>query len=109
MARTEHVPFQQAVPALQGYTLQDVVPVTGKITQITVHFPNGCNALVNVAVFWKNTQILPIAGFLALNDTTPQFFVNTPVQKNDPLIVQINNGDAANAHTVSVVISVEEA
>jgi 23S rRNA-/tRNA-specific pseudouridylate synthase len=51
MARTEHVPFQQAVPALQGYTLQDVVPVTGKITQITVHFPNGCNALVNVAVF----------------------------------------------------------
>jgi hypothetical protein len=89
-------------------TLQDVVPFKGKITQITVHFPNGCNALVQVAVSWKGNQILPISGFIALNDTTPQFSANTPVQNDDLLTVQINNGDAGNAHTITVIISIEE-
>jgi len=108
MARTEHLRFQQTVPALQGMTLQDAVPVTGQITQITVHFPNGCNALVDVAAGWKNTQILPVNGFIALNDTTAQFAANTPVLQDETLWVQINNGDAANPHTITVVVSVQE-
>ena len=109
MPRTDHVRFQQTVPALTGVTLQDVVPVKGRITQVTVHFPNGCNALVDVAVLWKNTQVLPISGFIALNDTTTAFPASTDVDRNDDLTVQINNGDAANPHTISVIVTIEEA
>ena len=108
MARTDHVRFQQTVPALTGVTLADVVPVTGKVTQITVHFPNGCNALVDVAVKVKNQQILPVSGFIALNDTTTPFPASTDVKANDDLFVQVNNGDGANPHTITVVVSIEE-
>lgn len=106
--RIEHLRFQQAVPALVGMTLQDQVPMDGRITQITAHFPNGCNALVDVAVSWKNVQVLPVSGFIALNDTTTQFPADTPVKQDDILTVQINNGDAANPHTITVVVSIQE-
>lgn len=108
MPRIEHLRFQQVVPALQGMTLQDQVPMHGRITQITVHFPNGCNALVDVAVSHKSSQVLPVSGFIALNDTTTQFPLDTKVQQGDDLTVQINNGDAANPHAITVVISIQE-
>jgi hypothetical protein len=51
---------------------------------------------------------LPTSGFIALNDTTHSFPANTPVKQDEVLWVQINNGDAANPHTITVVISIQE-
>lgn len=109
MARTVQVQFQWVVPALNGVRLQDFSPVTGRITQVTVHFPGGCNALVQIAFGRSGTrQVVPSTGFIALDNATPAFPVDEPVYENEPLYVIIQNGDAVNPHTPSVIVNIEE-
>lgn len=47
---------------------------------------------------------------IALDDTTQPFNINTPVRQGDPLEVVINNHDeAADDHTLSIILLIEEA
>jgi len=70
--RTEVIQFQQTLAALQGVQLGDFSPITGRIVQVTFHFPPGCNALVDVAFGIRNTkQVCPATGFIALDAATP--------------------------------------
>jgi len=78
----------------------------GTIRQITVHFPPGCNALVEVKVYHGGTQILPEKGGLALDDATPTFVVNRPVRAGDPIRVEWINHDDTYEHTVSVIVGI---
>jgi len=81
-------------------------PVDGELTNITLHFPNGCNALVELSCFVNQEQILPISGFIALNDATKDFPIFKKVTKKSVLRVQIANTDIF-PHTPSIIFNLE--
>lgn len=107
--RTEEIVFQQVLAPGAGIRLVQPMPFPGYIKKILRHWPNGCNALVDIAVGVGNKHILPESGFVALNDATP-VFDNLAVYVNqaEQIWVDLQNGDAANAHTVTVTVTVEE-
>ena len=78
----------------------------GNITQAIVHFPPGANGLVDVAVFRNTEQILPQSGFIALDDATPAYALNVPTKIGDDVSAIFKNTDSANAHRVTVQITV---
>lgn len=84
-------------------TLAEKSPVTGSVIEIELHFPNGCNALVEISCFINQQQILPVTGFIALNDATRTYTVNRNVRKNDQLRVIIANRDGGFSHTPSII------
>jgi hypothetical protein len=107
--RTQEIPFQQVLAVGQAVRLAQPMPFPGKIVKILRHWPAGCNALVDVAVGVGNKRILPESGWVALNDATPVYDnLSIPAAQGEPLWVEMANGDAINAHTITVTITIEE-
>lgn len=86
-------------------------PETGIINSAIIHFPSGCDQLLEVLVYHKTLQILPtpVAGQgaqvgIALNDTTQSFDIREPVRRDDPLQILVINHDGTYPHTISVVL-----
>jgi hypothetical protein len=101
--------FKQTPDPLQGIIEHQRIPTLKTVRTITIHWPPGCNALVEVAVgYSQDKRLLPEEGYLALDNTTPTWSVNKDTE-SDTLWVEIRNGDAANAHTISVIVNYEEA
>ncbi len=108
IGRTEEIRFQQTVPPATGMRLVEPTPFHGYITTILRHWPNGCNALVDVAVGYGNMRLLPASGFVALNDATPVFDgLRCEVQDGELLWVEIENHDGLQ-HTITVTFTIEE-
>jgi len=88
------------------------VPFDGQITQVIVHFPSGCNALVEVrvGVYQEGTVhwICPKEGFLALDDVTLTFNIFWPVRKKDRVCAEIYNYDDRYYHRIGITVVVEE-
>jgi hypothetical protein len=108
----KHVSFSRpetTVPASTEVTLSERSPVKGTVNFITLHFPDGCNALVEIRCYIGGRQILPVSGFIALNNTIKDFPVFEKVDLNQGLRVTIANRDSVNAHTPSVIWNVESA
>lgn len=107
-AITKQVSLRATVPAMQGARVSEVSPLTGTITQIVPHWPPGCNALVDIAFGHKDTWVMPalVDTFLALDDATPVFVANEPIEKGEELWMIVRNGDAINPHTVSVAVTI---
>ncbi|MBA7465929.1 hypothetical protein ES707_01101 [subsurface metagenome] len=104
--KTEQVVLSETLQPLQGLKLEDNVPIDGKIVSVIFHFPDGCNALVNIAFGHGSEQICPSEGFIALNDASPAFPVSEPVKKDDVLWAIMENSDGANPHAVSVIVTI---
>lgn len=101
---TRQVVFAYALPALKGIELKAACPVTGLITEVTMHWPKGCNALVDLAFGHKDVHVCPRSGYIALNDATPSWRnLHEPVEKGEDLWAVLRNGDGANPHTPSIV------
>ena len=79
-------------------------PLTGRIVQLIPHWPDGCNALVDVAVGHKDTWIYPhlVDTFVALNDATPVLTVNEPIEKGEEIWMIIRNADGREQHAITV-------
>ena len=82
-------------------------PYAGKIPVVKIHWPNGCNGLVDVAVYHGSTQFLPKNGFLSLNDATETYEVNEPILDQENIWVDIANRDAVNPHQPTIVVRIE--
>ena len=90
-------------------------PCNGIINSAILHFPAGCNSLVEIFINKRTKQILPspITGGtganigIALDDTTQSFNINIPVNRGDPLEVVVNNHDEDNEHTNTIVLLIE--
>ncbi len=82
-------------------------PVNGVLTNITLHFPDGCNALVEIVCYVDQEQVLPVSEFIALNNATKDFPVDRNVTKKSALRVKITNRDAVNPHTPSIIFNME--
>lgn len=110
MAKVQkQVVFKHKVEALAGLTDHQRLPMLKTVKSITIHYPDGCDALVDMAVgYSQDKRLLPEEGYLALNDATPTWAINKDVG-SDTLWVEIKNGDAANSHTISVIVNYEEA
>jgi hypothetical protein len=106
--RVEQIPFVYTISAGQVVTLQEVSPFSGYVTSVMIHWPDGCNGKVDVAVLAGTTQIVPKEGFLSLNDTTQNynFGKSITVERNDSISVILRNRGSMN-HTITVMITVE--
>lgn len=105
----KQIPVKQTAAILTGYALEVAVPFDGYITEVLIHFPDGCNALVDVAVNVNDQRVIPdrATEFIALNDATPVFPSNFKVAAGDKIVVYINNYDGGFVHTISVIVTVK--
>ena len=98
--------FRKAVAALtEDYEIKSSLE-TGTIKNIIVHFPPGCNALIEIKVFHGSTQILPEKDGIALDDASPTFIIEKAVKAGDPIRVEWINHDSVYSHTISVIVGI---
>jgi len=78
-------------------------PLTGRIVQLIPHWPEGCDALLDMAVGHKDTWIYPhlYDTFIALNDATPVLTVDEGITKGEGVWMIVRNTDGVNPHAVS--------
>lgn len=103
----EQIPFAYNLSALEGVTLTEKAPFSGYITQVTIHWPDGCNALVDVRIGHGTKQFCPDDGYLALNDATPTYPFNEWVSDNEEIWVEMRNTDGGNSHAITATIILE--
>ena len=105
---TREVNLRVSVQPLTGTRVTKPSPLTGKIIQLIPHWPDGCDALVDVAIGHKDTWILPneVDTFIALNDATPVLTVDEPIEKGEEIWMIARNGDAVNPHAVSCTFTI---
>lgn len=102
------IPFSYNLAALEGVRLEEEVPFAGYIKQVMIHWPEGCNALVDVKTGGGIEQLCPRAGYLALNDATPTYPFNEWITDHDIIWVEMRNTDGLNSHSITVVVTLEE-
>ena len=105
--RTIQIPFSYNLVALQGVTLEVEVPFAGYIKEVTTHWPDGADALVDVKVGHGVEQFCPREGYLALNDATPTYRFNEWVNDHDIIWVEMINTDGINSHNITVTVTLE--
>jgi hypothetical protein len=105
--QTQQINFRYTVPAQQGLRAVEQVPLDGIISSVCFHFPPGAMGWVQVAFGHNYKQIMPISGFLQLDDASPVIPASEVVHRNEEIWVIINNTDAWNPHTISVIPTIE--
>ncbi len=103
----QQIPFSYNMAALQGVRLSEDAPLSGYIKGVTIHWPDGCNALVKVKVGHGDKQFCPREGFLALNDATPTYPFSEWVNFHENIWVEMENTDGANSHAITVTVTLE--
>jgi len=112
--KIEQIPFvydlEKAGTPKSWALLTEPTPFSGYIKQVTLHWPDGCNHIVDVRVGHGPRQFCPKEGFLALNDVTPTYHFNELVSGGQESIwVEMINGDSANKHAITVTVTLEGA
>jgi hypothetical protein len=105
--QTQQISIRQVVPPNQGIRVQEMIPLDGRISSITVHFPLGAAGLMQIAVGHGAKQICPISGFLQLDNATPVFPASEACKRQDILWVVMQNTDALWPHIASVAVMFE--
>lgn len=105
----EQIPFSHTLMPGETLTLREYAPFPGYITFVMIHYPDGCNARVDVAVVHGLTQFCPREGWLSLNDITPtyEFGKRIHVDDHEEIRVKLQNRGAED-HTITVTVIVEE-
>lgn len=105
------VNFRITTPSLQSRNPIRYSPESGIINSAIIHFPSGCDSLVEILIYHKTVQVLPTPATgqgaqvgIALNDTTQSFDIREEIRRDDPLQVLVINHDGTYEHTISVVI-----
>lgn len=102
--KIEQIPFSYNLAPLQGVTMTENAPFTGRIKAVTIHWPLNCNALVDVRIGHGVVQFCPNAGYLALNDATPTYQFNELVKDREEIWVEMLNGDGLSPHNITVTV-----
>lgn len=105
---TREVVLRETFQPLTGARVWRPSPLNGKIVQIVPHWPDGCNALVDVAFGHGDTWVIPVETdtYIALNDATPVLTVSEEVHKGEQLWMIVRNTDGGNAHAISIAITI---
>lgn len=108
--------FVQTFQPLTGALLTQKSPFTGRITEVTMQFPRGCNNLVEiifgVRIAGGYKSIIPYNGielgtYIALEDAIKSFRLNEPIKLDQDIFVQISNTDGVWPHTPSIIVEIE--
>lgn len=109
--KIEQIPFAQTLAvagvAGSGVILEENAPFSGYIKQVTIHWPDGADALVDVKIGHGVKQFCPDEGFLALNDATPTYPFNEWVNDQETIWVEMRNRDGGNQHSITVTVTLE--
>lgn len=103
---SRQIDLSREVPPSTGLTRNDnykKLNIDGRITQIVIHFPSGCNGLVEVKVGVNQHEL---TDWIALDDTTQNFSANFFVKRGDKLWAEIRNYDSTYSHRIGVVVTV---
>ena len=105
-----YVPLKATITSGKGVIVQASSPKTGRATRAIIHWPDGCNALVDVAVGYEDSQFLPQYedSYFSLNNATPEFPVDVPVKSGGKFWAKLQNRDSLNDHTITVIMTVEK-
>lgn len=105
----EQIPFSYTLTPGETLTLREYAPFPGHLTFVTTHWPDGCNARVDVAVVHGLTQFCPREGWLFLNDATPTYAFGKRIHADDheEIRVKLRNRGAED-HTITVTVIIEE-
>jgi len=111
--KIEQIPFAYTLAvagaAGSGIILEENAPFSGYIKQVTIHWPDGADALVDVRIGHGVVQFCPDEGFLALNDATPTYPFSEWVNDQEAIWVEMRNRDGGNEHSITVTIILEGA
>jgi len=104
------VPFREQVPAATEREYEGLTPCKGFITAIIMHWPPGCNSLVQMAAGLKGNWLVPSeeGQYIALDAATLTFGMRVPCGDKERVWVVMRNTDGANPHTPSVIFNVEQ-
>ena len=107
---SEVIRFGRAVLPATGVRIYETILFKARVTNVIIHFPPGCNGLVDVSVYRAAERILPREGAIALNNVTLvyDFGVGNNVDDGVDIMVDIANADAVWPHTITVTTTVEE-
>lgn len=105
--KIEQLLFAYNLAALQGILLTEKAPFFGYIKEVSIHWPPGCNALVDVRVGHAIRQFCPREGYLALDAVTPTYPFNEWVEKDEETWVEMKNTDGVNSHNITCTIVLE--
>ena len=98
---TDQVRFATQVLAATRQRFTNFCPLTGTLEAITVQWPPGCAALVDVEA---GTEGLRLVGPIAMDTVTPvPFPQNRACKVNERFYTVVDNGDAVNPHSPIIV------
>jgi len=104
---TEQIVFDQVLQPRQAVVLEEVAHLTGIITSVCFHFPPGVVGLMEVAVGHGSRQIMPRAGFLALDDATPVFPCYEVIKRDETVWCVVQNTDNLWQHRISATVVID--
>lgn len=104
--KIEQIPFVYTLAIGQGVTMYEKPAFTGYIKEITPHWPDGCDGLLDIRVGHGVVQFCPNEGYLALNDTTPTYPFNEPVKDTEEIWVEMRNRSGF-PHIITVTVTIE--
>ena len=105
---TRQVPLAYNIQPLETVKLAEPSPLKGRITSVTFHFPDGCNGLAHIAFGHSDIWVAPSERdtYISLNNATPTFPTDEPIEKGEHLWAEIQNADGENPHNVSVIATI---
>ena len=107
MPDTKWINFRKSVSALSEEDILKFSPATGTIDTCLLHFPEGCNSLVEIQLFCRKEQILPTnRSSIALNNATNHYDLNHPLREHDPITLKVINHDSSYPHTVTALVAI---
>ncbi|GAI99737.1 unnamed protein product, partial [marine sediment metagenome] len=106
--KIEQIPFvydlEKAGVEGSQVMLSEHAPFSGYIKAVSIHWPEGCNHLVEIRAGHSTKQFCPVEGYLALNDVTPTYPFNEWVHDNEEIWMEMKNGDSDNTHAITALI-----
>lgn len=107
-------PFEMSldVSASTETSRELTVPYDGRVTKVIIGWPSGANNKVGVGFRTKGgIELIPRNSdedYIAANDFTHPFDVQTDVAEDDVLVAEFNNTDATNAHFINVFVEIRK-
>jgi len=102
----EQIPFSYNITSGKGVILTEYAPFSGYIKEVSPHWPDGCDALVDIKVGHGVKQFCPDEDYLALNNATPTYPFNEWVSDHEEIWVELRNR-SANSHRITVTVILE--
>ncbi len=104
------IPLHAEVDPLDIVLVTEDAPIAGRIKQVSISWPDGCDFIVLVAFGHSDQWVIP--GFTdhyeRNNDTTVTYPLDEPVYEGEELWLRIGNGDNTNPHQISVTVVIVE-